>query len=297
VQFEMTTSSFAPAPVPATRDNVERIRAYVNALATGGGTDLVPALNASLGLAPDRDRVRIVAFFTDGLIGDNRGVMTAVQKQIGRARLFTFGVGSSTNRFIIDHMARLGRGVSEYVLPGEDPAPVIERFQRRIDRQVVTDVELTVEGGAVTDVGPDPLPDVIGARPTVLLGRYRQPGRATLVLRGRVGGRDWEQRAAVVLPEREKTSAVLPLLWAQQRIDHFLNGNASQDNHDAVRPQVTKLGLEFALVTPFTSFVAVEEKRVVEPGGTVKTVRIPALAPHAMAHFGNAGGAAPEPAE
>src|SRR5207247_2353874 len=100
----------------------------------GGGTEMVSGLAAALDLPHDPARLRIVAFLTDGYIGNEDEVLVAVTRRIGAARLFSFGVGSAVNRYLLEEMAALGRGAVEVVRPDEDTAAAVARFQARIDR-------------------------------------------------------------------------------------------------------------------------------------------------------------------
>jgi Ca-activated chloride channel family protein len=295
VRFEETSSSFASAPVEATAAQVAAAKTHVRSLVTGGGTELAAGLQASLGLPPDPSRLRIVAFFTDGQIGNEREVISQVRRLLGPARLFMFGCGSSTNRFLIDQMARVGRGAAEYLAPGEDAAPVVDRFERSIARQAVTDLALSLEGGTMRNGRPDPIPDLLSTRPAVILGRFRASAAAQFTLSGRVGGRTWSRSITASQEHHESSDDLLPVLWARAEIDHWLNDGPMQEDEARAKAEVTRLGLSFGLMTPFTSLVAVEERSRVSPGGKLRVERIPVVAPHGSPFAGNSA-AAPEPA-
>ena len=85
-----------------------------------GGTLMVEGIKAALSYPPDGKRLRIVMFLTDGYIGNENQILTAVRDLIGAARLFSFGVGRSVNRFLLDEMAREGRG-DGFLLDGGRP--------------------------------------------------------------------------------------------------------------------------------------------------------------------------------
>jgi len=51
---------------------------------------------------------------TDGYVGNDMEIIAEVQRH-PNARVFSFGIGGSVNRFLLDKMAEHGRGEVEYV--------------------------------------------------------------------------------------------------------------------------------------------------------------------------------------
>ena len=62
----------------------------------------------------------------------------------------------------------------------------------------------------------------------------------------------------VNLPETESENDVLATLWARTKIDELTKQDYKNANVE-VQKTITNIGLEFRLLTQFTSFVAVEE--------------------------------------
>src|SRR5437667_9863411 len=111
-------------------------------------------------------------------------IISEVQKH-PKARVFAFGVGSAVNRFLLDKMAEEGRGEVEYVTLDDDGSAAAKRFFERVRNPLLTDVSIDWGGLEVADVYPSRVPDVFGAKPVVVTGRYTKPGRAMVRLRGR----------------------------------------------------------------------------------------------------------------
>ncbi|MBC7772480.1 MAG: hypothetical protein H7210_08310, partial [Pyrinomonadaceae bacterium] len=107
----------------------------------------VTRMGAGDGLAPAQIRrgnpIRLVAFITDGEVGNDMEVLAAVKQYRGTARVFSFAIGDSPNRYLLDGMARLGRGEVDYVPNNSDPREVIARFTRRVATPVLTDIHAT----------------------------------------------------------------------------------------------------------------------------------------------------------
>ncbi|MGQ0723112.1 MAG: VIT domain-containing protein [Candidatus Eiseniibacteriota bacterium] len=289
IRFSDRASGLASAPQPATPDNVKRAIAYVDGLEGEGGTMMIEGIRAALGYPADPSRLRIVAFLTDGYIGNENEILGEIRGRVGGARLFSFGVGSSVNRFLLDRMSEEGRGEVQYFLPGSDVRAEVAKFTERIDSPCLTDIELSWEGLGVRDAYPARVPDLFAEKPLVIHARTdgaARDGRAhgKLRIRGRLAGRPWERTVVVDLPRRESGSPALASLWARARIADLEREQVHGETADTVS-EITDLGLRHRLVTQYTSFVAVEETTVVS-NGVARTVRVPVPMPEGVSYEG-----------
>ena len=130
---------------------------------------MLEGIKAALDFPADPKRQRMVFFLTDGYIGNETEILAAIRERVGDTRLFSLGVGSSPNRYLIDQMAREGHGFSQYVRLNDDPAPVVERFYRRINLPVMTAVDIDWGGLEVLDPLPATIPDLFDRQPVFLL--------------------------------------------------------------------------------------------------------------------------------
>ncbi len=267
IDFADRASSFDASPLPNTPTNVARALAYLAALPASGGTNQLEGIRAALSRPPDPARVRMVLLMTDGFIGNEQQIFAETQRLLGNARLFGFGVGNSVNHSLLSRLSAIGRGFYQYVRTNEDSTEAVGRFVRRLARPLLTDLEVDFGGLEVFDVLPRKIPDLFDTQPVVLLGRYRHPGRGQVRLRGRVAGQPVELTTDVTLASQD-TSSGLKAMWARARIEE-LDTAQHLEGIDASR-EITTLGLEYHLVTPFTSFVAVDTEPQVsgnEPTG------------------------------
>src|SRR5262249_14782454 len=97
-------------PVPATPESIARAEQFLKPLEGDGGTDILKSVDYALSLPDDPERLRIVCYMTDGYVGDDMQILDYIRRHRGRARMFPFGIGNSVDRFLIDGMAREGRG-------------------------------------------------------------------------------------------------------------------------------------------------------------------------------------------
>ncbi len=297
VDFGSTANTLFARPRLVTDESKRRARAHLATLEADGGTMMAEAIEQVCAMPADGNRLRIVTFMTDGYVGNDFEVIDLVRKLRGRSRWFPFGTGNGVNRFLIEGMAREGGGEPEYVLLNDPPEEIARRFYERIASPVLTDVQLEVEGLTLVDTVPRRLRDVWAERPLVVHARYQRPGRGRVVLRGFRQGRPYAQSLEVVLPEREDENAALASMWARSEIDELmaedLQGLQSGTFRADLRDRVVELALAHALLTQFTSFVAVED-RVVNEGGVQRTVTVPVEMPQGVRYEGVFGEAKEE---
>ena len=288
ITFAGDTKILFPEPVPATRANLNKAQAFLNSRSGSGGTEMMTAIKAALEPSDDQSHIRIVCFMTDGYVGNDMEIISEVQKHSG-ARVFSFGIGSSVNRFLLDKMAEVGRGEVEYVNLNDDGSAAARRFHERVRNPLLTDISIEWNNLPVADVYPQRIPDLFSAKPLILTGRFTSAGRGTIRLKGKMGGSDFVREIPVELPETMALHDVLAPLWARARVENLMNedyaGAQSGNMRADLKDTITQLGIEYRLMTQFTSFVAVEEMTVTD-GGQPRRIDVPVEVPQGM----NSGG-------
>lgn len=284
ITFSGDTHILFPQPVSATQENLRRAQAFLQSRSGAGGTEMMKAIKAALEPSDDQGHIRIVCFMTDGHVGNDLGIISEVQKH-QNARVFAFGIGQAPNRFLLDKMAEAGRGEVEYVSLSDDGSAAARRFHERVRNPLLTDISIEWNGLPVADVYPKRIPDLFGAKPVVLTGRYTSAGRSTIRLKGKVAGNDFARDIPVEFPETMASHDVLASLWARKRIDNLMAEDYGGAQNTTVlanlKDTITQLGIEYRLMTQFTSFVAVEEMIVTE-GGQPRRVDVPIEMPQGM---------------
>jgi Ca-activated chloride channel family protein len=288
ITFAGDTHILFPQPVPATKLNLQKAQSFLATRAGGGGTEMMKAIKAALDPSDKQGHIRVVCFMTDGEVGNDFEIISEVQKH-PQARVFAFGIGSSVNRFLLDKMAEEGRGEVEYVSLKDDGSLAARRFHERVRSPLLTDISVDWAGLPVADVYPKRIPDLFSAKPVILSGRYTGGGRGLIRLKGKMSGRDFVRELAVELPEAEARHDVLQTLWARTRIDDLMRqdylGIQQGKAHADLKETITHLGIEYRLMTQFTSFVAVEEMVVTE-GGEPRRIEVPVELPEGMSREG-----------
>ncbi len=291
ITFAGDTHVLFPQPVPATPENLKSAQDFLASRQGSGGTEMMKAIKTALEPSNSQDHVRIVCFMTDGFVGNDMEIVSEIQKH-PNARVFAFGIGSSVNRFLLDKMAEQGRGEVEYVSLTDDGSAAAKRFHERVRNPLLTDIRVEWGGLPVADIYPTRIPDLFSAKPLVLTGRYTSGARGVVRLIGRVGAQVFTRDIQVEFPESQSEHDVLATLWARTRIDDLMSqdysGIQNGSPKDEVKEAITQLGLEYRLMTQFTSFVAVEEMTMTE-GGQPRRVDVPVEMPEGVSYEGVIG--------
>jgi Ca-activated chloride channel family protein len=264
-----------------------RGEAFVKALRPVGGTNINQSLLASLRQFSEmeRERPKMLVFMTDGLPTVDETNVSRIIDNVRKAtqpgvRLFTFGVGYDVNTSLLDKLASENGGVADYVEPKEDLEVKVSNFFSKVNYPVLTDLQLDM-GGAQTDLMyPRGIPDVFRGSQVTLIGRYSNESDLNAVhlkLSGKSGGvvRSYTY-ANLSFPLRTDANDYLPRLWATRRVGWLMEQVRSNGEQKELRDEIVDLGTRYGIVTPYTSYLALEEGNVSRR--TVDFVTRPGLA-------------------
>jgi Ca-activated chloride channel family protein len=240
---------------------------YVHSLRPTGGTNINDSVIAAFRQFNQSDRPKMIVFMTDGLptvseTDTGRIIKNVERVRVPGVRLFTFGVGYDVNTALLDKLAADNGGVAEYVEPQENIEIKVSSFFAKINYPVLTDLKLDM-GGVETDlVYPRNLPDLFKGSQIALIGRYRNQvdlNPVRLSLTGRTGSNSQtfyydNQR----FPLRAEKNDFLPRLWATRRVGWLMEQIRTNGEQKELRDEVVDLGTRYGIVTPYTSYLALE---------------------------------------
>lgn len=295
VRFSDDHSSFSPGLRPAAEDRISAARAYVDNLEADGGTMMQPALKHCLDLPKRDDALPVIIFLTDGDVGNEGQLIHLLHSSIGRHRLFTFGIGSAPNAYLIEEMAEQGRGQAFFIHSHEDIAVMLDRLFRTLDRPVMTQVQMTwLRDGREVEalVYPNPAPDLFLGRPVQVTAKFGRSVPNLVRIQGVQAGEvvEFEQKL-----EQVENSMLIKQVFGARRIADLttqwmiavgdstmgrLTGNPNRAR-DQLRQDIIEASLEYGVLSQFTARVAVEEKITrTDEDGEVVTVRQPTETPY-----------------
>ena len=268
LRFSTTTRNLFNDLTEVSPESIARANTFVSEFQAAGGTAIEEALTRAIGQTTDPARPHMIIFITDGLptVGETDastliGSMAAGEN--ANARIFTFGVGFDVDTTLLDALASGHRGVSDYVLPDEEIQSAVSTLYDRVAYPVLTDVQMSIDGADTYDVFPRALPDLFAGQQLVISGRYRGHGEHDIELAGQFSGRsmsyDFEQDFSSNGASDERPNDFIPQLWATRKVGFLIEQIRLNGETQELRNEVMNLGVRYGLVTPYTSYLAVDD--------------------------------------
>lgn len=278
IAYDSAVESFRPELQRFNDETRKEALGFVEGIYAGGSTNINEALQTALGQLTDSKRPSYVVFLTDGLptageTDEAKIVEKAKDANNVRARIFTFGVGYDVNSRLLDKLVRENFGQSEYVRPEEDIEDRVSRLYRRIESPVLTNVDLEFTfdekegyGKPINRVYPKGVFDLFAGEQLVMVGRYRTPGTAKVVVSGSIGEKEqtYDFPAKLVKKSKDESFAFIEKLWAVRRVGEILDELDLKGKNQELVNELVKLSTRHGILTPYTSFLADENTRVTD---------------------------------
>ncbi len=275
IAFSTEPRPFKPELIDASKDNIAAALEFVSKLRPRGGTNISDSLKMALDMTPKASgRPYMVVFMTDGqptigattvpaeILAGVKGANTA------QTRIFSLGVGYDVNTHLLDKLAEENRGTRDYVTPDENLEIKVSNFYEKLAHPVLADAKLAIDGLETYDVYPKALGDMFKGSQVVVYGRYKGEGHKAVRLTGSVNGsaREFVYEGAFAAAGAE-THELLPRLWATSKIGYLLDAIRLHGEKAELKQEVVALAKEFGILTPYTSFLVLEDQMRPQPGG------------------------------
>ncbi len=253
IEFDSSFRVLFPTSLPAMPAAVDEARAWVRQLRADGGTEMMGALRRALEDNKEYTPLRQVVFITDGCVGNEDALFAAIERDLGRSRLFTVGIGSAPNGHFMERAASFGRGTFTFIGAPSEVQPKMRELFSRLENPVLADIELVWPDPA-TEMWPQRIPDLYAGDPIIVAARLGTV-KGDLAVSGVVADAEWRMRLPL---EVGAARAGVNRLWARRKIADLMDQKARGASDDEVRSQVLPLALEHHLVSKYTSLVAVD---------------------------------------
>lgn len=279
VFFSGGSKTLSNRPLKATRSNIKKAKAMMKEMRGGGGTRILNALKTVYKLKKKRGMSRSVVIVTDGYISVEKECFDYIRENLNEANVFSFGIGRSVNRYLIEGLARIGEGEPYIITNKKTAKKTAKKFMEYIRYPLLTDIEVKFNGFKVYDVEPPAVPDLFAERPLVIYGKYKN-AKGNIIITGETGSGKFKKLINVSTTLANKDNLALKYLWAREKI-------ARLDDYSKVRAEVkdevTELGLKYGLMTAYTSFVAVD--KVIRDTGEIVKVKQPLPLPSGVSNY------------
>lgn len=267
VRFSTEVEPLFDHLVDASPANRTKAQDFIKDLRANGSTAIDDALRKALSMRPtDSTRPFVIIFLTDGMptigVTDESQILANVkQNDLGRTRIFCFGIGTDVNTHLLDKLTEQSRGYSQYVLPDEDLEVKLSSFFAKIKEPVLANPTLKFTGDIrATKLYPSSLPDLFKGEQLVLAGRYSGHGNSAVTIEGTVNGAIRKYSYDVTFPEESSDHEFIPRLWATRRVGNLLDEIRLHGENAELRDEVTELARKYGIVTPYTAYLIVEDE-------------------------------------
>jgi Ca-activated chloride channel family protein len=279
IQFNSVTHALFTVSVPASRENVDRARNYVQNLSANGGTEMLPALQLALYSPAAEDRLRQIVFVTDGSVGNEQELFELIEAGLGNTRLFTVGIGSAPNGWFMRKAAEVGHGTYTLISALHEIDEKMGRLFRKLESPQLTDIAVQWPSGVQVDAYPRTVADLYAGEPVIVkakLSNKLRDGSQVIVSGDSVTGR-WERELAIDAGEH---SAGVAAVWARARIEELLDQGRRGADPEQTQTAVTETAIRHHLVSKFTSLVAVDKTPSRPKGAGLDGEQVPNLLPY-----------------
>lgn len=270
IRFSSTTEPYFDSLVSASSKNVDEALERIEDINPLGGTAIEPALRTALKQKVEKGVPHFILFITDGMptVGETDphkiiDIVTKLNK--GHDSLFAFGVGDDVNVNFLDKLVTENHGSTEYARTGGDLEMALSTMYAKIAYPALTDVSLEIDGIKARDVFPQQMPDLFYGGQVVVVGRYKSGGKAKITLRGSMGGKERSVKYKVKLPEAQKDNDFIEHIWATRKVGYLLDQIRLNGESEELREEVIALARRYGIVTPYTSYLVVEDESLPAP--------------------------------
>ena len=295
VLFSGRSSLMSPSSVPATQNNIDNAIRVIDGQRGGGGTELCAALQRAMSLPRNENVSRSVIVITDGFISAEKEALQLIRENLNNTNVFSFGIGTSVNRYLIEGVAHAGQGETFIVTKPEEAPKLAEKFRNYIASPLLTHIAVTFDGFKAFDVEPVKIPDMFAERPIVVIGKWDGNPHGEITVTGTSGENKFLQTFDVAGVAPSEINAALRQLWARKMLTDLSDFDTycgATDNKE----KIVNLGIKYNLLTAHTSFIAVHEI-VRNPEAQSQDVTQPLPLPSGVSNFAVGGGMlnTPEP--
>lgn len=267
ILFNNRSEDFSRGFQPVSPQTIAPLLQRLEQYQPNSGTNLYAGLERGLqGL--DTDRSTAIILVTDGVanvgVTEKRRFLKLMKE--ADTRLFTFVMGNSANRPLLEGMAEVSNGFAISISNADDIVGQLMLATSKVSHQALRDVTLTVDGARITDLTPADIGSLYRGEQLTVLGHYRQAGPARVTLSARVGDEQRQYSTEINLPEQSSRHPELERLWAFARIENLQTELDYLGEDSDIQQAITDLAVQYDLVTDYTSMIVVPDARFQQLG-------------------------------
>lgn len=267
VLFNNSSYELTNGYVNATAEAVQRYSQEVAAVQPTNGTNLYAGLVKGI-RSLDADRTSAIVLVTDGVANVGETAQRKFIELVERkdVRLFTFIMGNSANRPLLDGLTRASHGFSASISNSDDIVGQLLTATSKVTHEALHGVELDIDGIKVADLTPSQIGSLYRGQQLIVMGHYWGDGEADVTLKGKISGKKKSYSTRFAFPSKTSSNPELERLWAYASIEQLQQQMEDFGEDADTRRAATDLALEYSLVTDDTSMVVLREEIYTQRG-------------------------------
>ena len=262
VLFNNHAQNFTRGFLPADQQTVNDIIQRLDQVQPGNGTNLYAGLKTGIDNL-DSDRSTAVVLVTDGVANVGNTQKSQFLKLLEKRdlRLFTFIMGNSANRPLLEEMTRISNGFAMSISNSDDIVGQLMLAQGKMTHASMRDIQIEVDGVRSKELVKPRLANTLyhGEQLTVF-GHYYKPGEAEVRLTGTVNGKKKTYSTRFNLPETAIDHPELERLWAFAAIEELQTEIDFLGTNKDAEQAIVDTAVEYGLVTDYTSMLVVRDE-------------------------------------
>jgi Ca-activated chloride channel family protein len=262
IAFDDEAELLFPITQMASSENISNSLDFIDDLSADGGTEMYRPLSNALMMKKNEMQsikaIRQIVFITDGAVANEFELMQLLNSAQGNFRLYTVGIGAAPNGYFMKKAAQFGRGSYVFIQNQNEVQQKMSHFMTKISQPAISNIKLTFDKQVhqQIDVYPKKIPDLYFGEPLQIAIKSQLP-ITSVQLSAETVSAPWYQQLII---NDSPSSKGISSLWARRKIESLLDSLVIGANKDKVKSQVIETSLNHQLISPYTSFIAVEKQ-------------------------------------
>lgn len=233
----------------------------------GKGTNLYAGLDLGL-RSLDADRTSGLVLVTDGVanVGETRQRRFLELLKKKDVRLFSFVLGNSANRPLLEVVAKASNGFAVNISNSDDIVGQLLAATSKVTHEALHGVQIEIDGVKTADLTPGQIGSLYRGQQLVVFGHYWGEGLANVRLTGRISGQDQTYQTRFAFPAVATENPEIERLWAYAAIEEAARELQNFGEDADLKEAIVDLAVEYGLVTDYTAMVVVHDEVFEEQG-------------------------------
>ncbi|MGH1537366.1 MAG: VIT and vWA domain-containing protein [Gammaproteobacteria bacterium] len=247
--------------VTVSPENISHYSTLLTNTQPDGSTNLYAGLDLGFNKL-DSDRPSAVMLVTDGVanvgITEKKAFLKLVEKY--DVRLFTFVMGNSANRPMLESMTKVSNGFAMNISNSDDIVGKLLLVQSKLNHEALRDIDIKISGVNVKDMTPDHVGSLYRGQQLIVFGHYWDGGTAKITINGKITDQDKTYTTQFDFPDQATLHPEIERLWAYATIENLQDQMDYLGENADSKQAIIDVALEHSLVTDYTSLIVVRDE-------------------------------------